>query len=353
MKEQIFEKQYEGLVGPFFVGKILAHKSALDRINLGDIPVPITVEVDLADGFCNNKCSHCCFGNDKQSTPIFIKKEALIRTITDLSGKGLKAVELVGGGEPTTHPEFKEIVESLSQLGLDIGLVTNGLLLYQYRDILHLFSFIRISLDAGSEEVYFRTHGVDNFQSLIDNLLFLIRKRYINAKKVGLGYLVMPNNIEDIEAAAELAARLKLRYIQYRPAALDHILAPQDIEIVKNRIRKLRLKYQREDTLIISTENSWRQLEVERKLSSCHGSSLIMVIMADGSIPLCNLKRRDSDYILGNIYTSSVEEIWFSENHKNLCNSINTHSCPLPCKIDTYNIYLHALKNDTMDINFV
>jgi MoaA/NifB/PqqE/SkfB family radical SAM enzyme len=39
---------------------------------------------------------------------------------------GLSGVEFTGGGEPTLHPQFNEIVEFCYDIGLKVGLCTNG-----------------------------------------------------------------------------------------------------------------------------------------------------------------------------------------------------------------------------------
>jgi hypothetical protein len=42
---------------------------------------------------------------------------------------GVKAVQITGGGEPTAHPRHADIFRAVLDRGLDLALVTNGVLL--------------------------------------------------------------------------------------------------------------------------------------------------------------------------------------------------------------------------------
>lgn len=128
---------------------------------------PITCEIDLTDGFCYNKCKHCFFGTDQKEQPIIINTNAVKELIKELSENGTKAIEFSGGGEPTIHPDVHEILEYALNLGLDVGLITNGLLFNKVKDISGYLKFIRISLDAAERNTYFKVHGVDCFNMVI------------------------------------------------------------------------------------------------------------------------------------------------------------------------------------------
>ena len=54
-------KIYKNLVSPFNQSKVLLHKDKFDELKQNIIASPVCCEIDLADGFCNNKCKHCFF----------------------------------------------------------------------------------------------------------------------------------------------------------------------------------------------------------------------------------------------------------------------------------------------------
>jgi len=60
-------------------------------------------------------------------------------------GLGGRAVTIAGGGDPTVHKDFDEIIGLISNLGIKIGLVTNGIRLIKFNNISKL-TWCRISL---------------------------------------------------------------------------------------------------------------------------------------------------------------------------------------------------------------
>ena len=50
----------------------------------------------------------------------------------ELAGSSVKAVILIGGGEPLMHPSIGTVIAVLHQAGIQLGLVTNGTLIGRY-----------------------------------------------------------------------------------------------------------------------------------------------------------------------------------------------------------------------------
>lgn len=69
--------------------------------------------------------------------------------VMDLKERGLKAVILTGGGEPTAYPQFNELVQWISVQGLSVALITNGTLSSRVKpDTWKAFSWVRVSLNV-------------------------------------------------------------------------------------------------------------------------------------------------------------------------------------------------------------
>lgn len=94
--------------------------------------------------------------------------------LNELADPKVKSVEFSGGGEPTTHPDIIEIIRHAKSLGLNIGIVTNGNSLEKLFPVLDAFTFIRISLDAATKDKYQFVHGVNTFESVINNISVMI-----------------------------------------------------------------------------------------------------------------------------------------------------------------------------------
>lgn len=100
------------------------------------------------EGACNLKCPYCSV--TYRDTHSRIKLERIYDYIEKLKTRGLKAVILTGGGEPTAYRNFNELVTWLKyERGLSVALITNGTLARRVSpDAWRAFSWIRISINV-------------------------------------------------------------------------------------------------------------------------------------------------------------------------------------------------------------
>jgi sulfatase maturation enzyme AslB (radical SAM superfamily) len=65
---------------------------------------PLSINLDLTTA-CNYACDHCI---DWDALNLAVKHEPseLEATLRELAARGLQSVILIGGGEPTLHPDF-------------------------------------------------------------------------------------------------------------------------------------------------------------------------------------------------------------------------------------------------------
>ncbi|MFJ4536630.1 radical SAM protein [Streptomyces tibetensis] len=178
----------EDPVNPFNSVKVLAHRDRLAAIMDGRLPPPVTVEIDLADGFCNHSCPHCFFATPGKKSPVFFPLERAASLAEELHEAGVRALEFPGGGEPTTHPEFAGIIRAFARAGLPMGLVSNGQLARRVLPVLRLFEWVRVSLDAGDAATYQQAHGVDQFEAVLAAIGSLAREAARTTVGVGCGH---------------------------------------------------------------------------------------------------------------------------------------------------------------------
>ena len=76
---------------------------------------------------CNLKCAFCsCANRDRDGEMSYTDASMLLTRFRVL---GCRAVTVTGGGEPLLHPQINDIIDKARQLGISVGLVTNGLAL--------------------------------------------------------------------------------------------------------------------------------------------------------------------------------------------------------------------------------
>gem|GEM_PF-1260915 len=88
--------------------------------------MPLHIQLNPTN-ICNFNCSFCsCSGRAKTLKMSF---EDIKEIMVKAKKCGTKAVTITGGGEPLTHPQINEIVALHKELGIKVGLVSNGTLI--------------------------------------------------------------------------------------------------------------------------------------------------------------------------------------------------------------------------------
>ncbi len=118
---------------------------------------------------------------------------------------GLKRVVL-GGGEPTIDPAFCSTVKALSDIELEIALLTNGLLLDKVIDCMPKGSTIELSVKSIYPERFSAYTKRD--KSDLDMVLRNMRLAYQSGFKVIVETVLIPgfNEPQDVEVLAEYVA---------------------------------------------------------------------------------------------------------------------------------------------------
>ncbi|QNP74826.1 radical SAM protein [Streptomyces roseirectus] len=183
---------------------------------------PLVVDLDPTT-FCDLACPECISGrllNQGRFTPD--RLAALARELVDLS---VRAVVLIGGGEPLAHRGTRGVLRILGEAGLAVGVVTNGTMIRQnLAELARYASWVRVSVDAGTAGTYGRFRPDRKGHSVFDKVI--ANMRLLAAEKTGaLGYsfLVMSReepdgttvtNHHEVLRAAELAHDIGCDYFE-------------------------------------------------------------------------------------------------------------------------------------------
>ena len=90
---------------------------------------PFVVELDPTS-MCNLACPDCISGellNKDQIEP-----ERLASLVGELIAAKVRAVILIGGGEPMMHPSIGDVIERFGNHSIKVGITTNGLYLKKH-----------------------------------------------------------------------------------------------------------------------------------------------------------------------------------------------------------------------------
>jgi Fe-coproporphyrin III synthase len=120
----------------------------------------------LTDG-CNSRCISCdIWRNPRRNMPMDLV-ESIAATCSEL---GIRWI-LLSGGEAMQHPNWAEIAQRFRQEGVQIMLLTNGLLLRkQAEQVIETVDELIVSLDGGTAKTYEAIRGVDAFDLILEGI---------------------------------------------------------------------------------------------------------------------------------------------------------------------------------------
>ena len=354
---------------------MLEQSSALKLLPLlrGDgVPGPPThVQVDLVGLSCNHSCNHCFFvqedrshlgkGNERVAARRNIyPMQDVVRLLVQLRDADAKAVTFPGGGEPSLHPAFREIVLAAAEW-FKVGLITNLSLPWKtYEGLGKKVAWIRVSLDAANAEAYNAVHRPKDLKSgggwdrTVTNIMRLVEEKgKAQTPDIGISYLVAPGQkLVDIPIAVALAEKLGVTYIQFKP--VDDRRQPIKHEVWEKAYHLVEEAATRHGGIRVinqlgrATKGAYITLQTgyDRGYDRCRFTDYRCDITSDGRMaPCCFLTYADKDYNpppelpLGAEGARTFQEVWASRtNHL-----IDVQKCP-PCQYDAHNLLLQEFQ---------
>ncbi len=318
--------------------KLLCHREKVqsvmevsEGIKLYDNLPPISVELHLTDN-CNLACPWCT-DKDLLGNGAKLPKETVFSLLREF-GQMQTGVTLEGGGEPTVHPDFKEIVRYGYDNNVDLGLITNGTV--DISEVLNMFKWVRISLDASNREEYTVEKGKDFFERVLDNLKKYKEIRDNRKCFLGIGYVITRRNYSDIEDIANKLDELGVDYLYMRPVeeAPDITPSREDLYDLRKKLLKITENKRIKFKLVIND-----RLIYDNGGLPCIAHSLTSIIHANGYVVCCE-KRRHDEIVFGNVLEQSFRDIWRSEirteTTKKLLDPCSQKGCSV-CRITSFN----------------
>lgn len=208
---------------------------------------PTHVQLIISD-LCNQDCGFCAYrmeggfstelfadSEGNKNPKRFIPTEKVKEILRDCSEMGVGAIEFTGGGEPTVHPDWEDILDFAQCLGLKTGLVTNGIRLKPSK-VLERLTWLRISLDAGNQVTY---ETVRRSRAWPKAMAALELGARLKGPLVGVGFVVTLENHFEIVDAVSLVKSKGIPYI--RLSAMFSQQGSKYYEGIRERIDDQRL----------------------------------------------------------------------------------------------------------------
>lgn len=126
--------------------KFWRHKDQMEEYRNHGCNTVISTHIS-PEGSCNLNCPYCSVS--KRTRGNRIEMGVIKDYVLKLKSRGLRAVIITGGGEPTLYNKFNELVRWLKlDQGLSVALITNGTTRERVEeDVWKMFSWVRVSLN--------------------------------------------------------------------------------------------------------------------------------------------------------------------------------------------------------------
>ena len=325
---------------------------------------PIEAEVSLS-GACNHRCKFCALEYTEYK-PVFLDKALILDSFEQMAQRGLKSVIFSGEGEPLLHKDAPEVFIRTKELGLDLAMSTNGVLLT--RDVaercLSAFTWIRFSVSAGRAETYHSIHNgrPGDFERVMANLAAAVeikRKRGLPTT-LGVQLLLIRDNLQEALLLARRLKEIGLDYFTVKPFSrhpkseirVDLDFDYRDCLGLEDELKEL------EDPSfqVLFRSNSMKKLLKEKKYEACHGLPFFTHIDASGDVWPCVALLGEKEFCFGNLARGGFASVWEGEQRKRATASLEARGiagCRELCRLDEINDYLHELRHPGGHVNFI
>ena len=258
-----------------------------------------------------------------------------------------------GGGDPTANPFTYDAMLYATGLGITSSFLTNGVFLEVDPALDPDPILIRISLNCGTEEAYRKFHGYpkgwDYFDRVKQKMRELARRKLERKARtlVGISLIIDERNLEDVIAATEEIRRV----VDEVGGGVDYVIVRPVMNYKHFEQQWARLKSdtkQRAHDLISEDGAVWEILKsigvplVPIKDSfeappsgdadfysngECLAYGVCSEIRHNGDVQICSDSYGNPEYTIGNLYESSLQDIWQSDHRRQVLAKLNERQC--------------------------
>lgn len=337
---------------PFNPMKVLYHRPSIELLLRGLMPPPIFITIDPSNR-CNQNCRWCFVHDYRTATPVDLDASVMRKVLKEVC-RTVRAIAYCGGGEPLMNSATIQAMRWGKECHIQQGLVTNGTAyrsLTEADAVVDCCSFVRVSVDASTPEIYKLLHRSNGFEYAIAFIKRLVQRRKETASntKVNVSYMICPTNHSEIVRATRFFRGLdidelifKFAYSTYKGTDCGFdtnkflqekgaVVADELKEAERYQDGSFKITYRHPGTF-----RSEKIVHQKNLYDRCYLQPLSMAgIAANGDLYSCCDRR--GDLILGNLKTAGFWELWDSPEHKKMFAGVKLRDCPARCKITEMN----------------
>lgn len=279
-------------------------------LRLESVPRRIIFELTNA---CNLNCIMC--GRNSATFPAVFMCPSIIGKLGNVLER-CEETTLFGWGEPTLHPDFQGILETLDGYPARKYLLTNGMRLAELAPLLmeHSLDLLGVSLDGANPETNDRIRAGGSFEKVLEGI-----RRMVSIKSgkssdyphMNLVMTLMKSNLEELPDMVRLAHSLGVEEVKgVYLTAFSRELAPETLWDVPDRVRRI---FEEADSLAGKLDILLKLPQVpgeDDAGDSCHRHCYVgwrdLFIGADGNVRPC----MSTPQLFGQIRDTPFEDLW-------------------------------------------
>lgn len=308
------------------MSKLTKHYNEIRNRNI------ISIQVNLLNE-CTSKCKYCrkytwpkdvLDINVLKKTILFLKDNHALRSIT------------FSGGDPILYPHIVELLQYCEQLNIATSLITtlitDDMLLLS--NIAKLATRLHVSVDGPTKELYLQTRGVDKFEIVKKNILFVNDIR-LSMHKIPIRISSTISNINENSLillymlAEETGSTINYyfihRYEKFNP----------NTNTIHNELQCIYDMDEDEISNVSAIINKqFTNDYYSIKSNYCNIPYIHCLINANGDVyPCCKLLNDNGEYgeqvkyVYGNIYNEMPAVIFAKTNQKTKCIDTDCNGC--------------------------
>lgn len=340
----------------------------MDRIHkhyvLGKRIMPILIDIGITK-LCNIRCEYC-YGLFQKMTGEMIPADKLIQLFQDAPKIGVKAIAIIGDGEPTLHPALYDAILAGAEGGLDMGMATNGVKIDddQMITLLNNLVWLRFTVSAVGDG-YEIVHGKPYWDIVRKNIerAVRIKKRLNLPVTIGLQMVLTPNAFKYVIDEAKFAVAAGVDYFvikQYSDPQCDKmpsvVAGWYDTTEVQDTLHQAERLSTFGTRIIVKYQAiEWTK---KRPYDRCADVPLLFQISGDGKCYPCGYLFGDERYCYGDLKKQTLGKILESEHYWEIVNYMQTKfdvhkDCAGACRHNATNRFVNEFINRTEHINFI
>jgi len=333
--------------------KFLGFPETIKALVKKQVSPPVHIRIKPTN-ICNHDCWYCAYhvsglqlGGDMAYRDV-MPFEKLDEIADDIVSMKVSAVTFSGGGEPLLYKGLPKIVKKLSEGGVKVATLTNGMNLKgKMAEAFQKYgTWVRISLDGYDDESYAKARGIKHgeFTKLLDNI-----KNFKSVKTdcvIGCSFIVGKDNYKEIYNVCSKLKKSGVDHVKISGVVIGNSSEDNNKyhEGLKNEVM-LQINKAKElgdDNFFVV--NHYHDLEdrFEKEYDICPFILYRPVIGADLNMYTCQDKAYTKSGKIGSLQDVRLKDFWELESTREKIYSVN------PSKVCNHHCINHS-KNEIIN----